>query len=342
MTSSIQALREALKVPLRGRIDFQDVLGSSLSEAIDRWKQGHFPMRRHIVHRINFDDFTVNPGGNYAEIIDDRYKASHGVEFRPFKHIYVPLPGPPGFEAMQPHFVGYDNPKWVEPHVWAVADWGLKSTSQALSSPNCVNVSHDRTGEVNGQWMSHEKAIRINFDPPACAVQMRSNYKPSAPGQSGTIHNWPQMLAYNNADELLSMVGGRFGGLLTVSSWADDIAYVMVTVDNQYAGPEPLGLFDDLQWTTIEFVLQIMKKLRDAPKPVPRGALVDQVLHRIEGLQVAQQRLQKRLAQVGDAKLAAQLQADWAEAMTQTDALLGTYRKATHDTLDHTAAPLPA
>jgi len=44
MTRSIADLRKTLAAPLIGRIDFDEVLGASLSRLLDRWRKGRFPM----------------------------------------------------------------------------------------------------------------------------------------------------------------------------------------------------------------------------------------------------------------------------------------------------------
>jgi hypothetical protein len=44
MTRSMADLRKTRAVDLSGRIDFDEVLGASLSRLLDRWRKGRFPM----------------------------------------------------------------------------------------------------------------------------------------------------------------------------------------------------------------------------------------------------------------------------------------------------------
>lgn len=337
MSTSIQALRDALKVPERGAIDFRATLGGTLGEFLERWRKGHFPMPRHVVRHIDFDDLPAPAGSHSTHVIDSHYQATHGVGFEPLHHTYDLSTHKSGFEPMQAHYeyTGSGDLRWVEPHVWAVGNWGLPSTSQALSDPYCI-VAAD--GEAYDQGMPASRAIRIRFDPAACAVRMGSNFKVRYEDRNETVHNWPQMLAFNEAGELLDQHEAPYGGELVVSSWAGDIASVIVTVNNEWAGPEPLGIFDDLQWTSIEFVLLAMKKLRDAPRPTPRGALADQVIRRIDALQRAQQRLHERLAALPAEGDAARLQSESAEVLAQGEALMRLYQRITRDTVSRSSA----
>jgi len=341
MTLSVIQLREVLKVPERGRIDFHETLGLGLSDLLDHWRGGHLPMVRTVVHEINFDDVPISQGGDYAEVIDRRYKTSHGVEFVAYKHTYDTSTGLSGFEPAQGGYFGYDQPRWVEPHVFAVGDHGSGPSHLALSEPNAINVN-GITGDVSGQCLRNDDAIRINFDPPAGVVKIDTQcwYLPSdVPQVTG---NWPMLQAYDADGNLLDEMQAPYATgtparTLCVSSWANDIAYVMVTVNNHFHGDGPVAVFDNLVWTTIEFVLRSLQALREAP-PVARGAWVDPMAHRIQALQRTQQRLQDRLAQVAEGGLAAQLQDDMAALTRQTEALKACYRKATGDTANRSAA----
>ncbi len=336
MTTAIKSLREELGVPPSGPIDFHSVLGTTLTEALDRWRKGHIPMPRKTVHNINFDEPSIMPSGAHCAIIDSAYKVIQGIEFLPYRHTYDWATAISGFEPAQGRYVGYDQPVWYEPHVYAVADRNNVVDNYSISKPRAVNVGDDAFGGPT-QLLSNDNAIRINFDSPVCTVQMASDYRISHKDQGKPIWNWPQMFAYDSGGNLLHQDEAPYGGELMVSSWAGDIAYVIVTVNNHYAGVEPRGIFDDLRWTTIEFVLRSIKKMRQAPAPVPRSALIDQVIHRIAELQVSQRRLQKRFAKVTDAELAAQLHTDLATMAKQTDGLLQFYRKITKDTANRTS-----
>lgn len=338
MTSTVLQLRDALQVPARGPIDFRAVLGTSLAEALVRWRKGHFPMPRKVVQRLDFDDVQFPPGGDLAEVIDTRYQASHGVTFQHYKHTYDWATQVSGFEPAQGHYFGVDHPQWIEPHVYAVGDHGTAASRLSVSKPNAINVG-GYSGLAPGQLLGNDDAIRINFDPPTGAVQIDSDYRISALDQGRPIWNWPQLLAYDADGCLLDQAEAPHGGTLAVSSWAGDIAYVMVTVNNHYAGVEPWGIFDNLAWISVEFVLRCLHKQRETPPPLPRSALVDQVIHRIGDVQLAQNRLRKRLAKVADAALAAQLQADLDDMAQQTEALMACYRRITRDPAPSGAAP---
>lgn len=348
MSSTVTALREALKVPGKGRIDFQGQFGSSLGTLFDRFHQGHFPVPKEVVHKLGFDDVVATHGPDYAEIIDTRYLATDGVSFQAYRHTYDWATQLSGFEPLEAHYYGNEHPYWVEPHVYAVADHGTPADYQALSKPNCLNVNN-WSGEVASQLMTPDHAIRINFQLPACAVKIRCDYRIHFTDKGKPIYNWPQMLAYDAAGTLLDQDEAPYGGTLEVSSWANDIAYVMVTVNNHWAGVEPYGVFDDLEWTTVEFVLRVLKKLREAPPPVPRGALVDQVLHRLQDLELAQQRLQDRLAGLGENPAAEelgralpQLRAGLAALQEQAASLQAFYRKLTQHTANRSSAAVAA
>lgn len=331
MVHNVMQLKEILGVPKSGTIDFRAVLGTTLSDMLKRFGNGHFPMPRKTVHRITFDEPLVSTSPSSSAIIDTLYKATQGVEFAPCLHTYDWATHTAGFEPMQPRSVGGDLSTWEEPHVFAVHDSASTQFRLSTSLPNTVNVGYGSGGSLS-QLLPNTRAVRINFEQPACAVQMNSDYRIHHEDRDEPISNWPQMLAYAADGTLLDQDEAPYGGLLTVSSWADDIAYVMVTVDNRWGGVEPLGVFDDLSWTTIEFVLRYLHKLRNAPKPVPRRALVDQVGQILAQVQAAQLRLQQRLTQVADADLAAKLQADMADLQQQTLALQRSYNRATRDT----------
>ena len=327
----LQRLRDLLDVPLSGTIDFKHVLGSSLGDALDRFRKGHFPMPKKTVHQINFDEPFINTSSLASAVIDTAYKADQGVEFLPCLHTYDWATQASGFEPMQPRAIDSDPTRWESPHVFAVHDSASPQFRFSASQPNCLNVGYAGGGGLS-QLLDNRHAVRINFDKPACAVQIQSDYRIHHEDQGKPIWNWPQLLAYNADGTLLDQDEAPHGGMLSVSSWTDDIAYVMVTVNNHYSGVEPYGIFDNLTWTTIEFVLRYLKKLRDAPKPVPRGALIDQVGHRLAELQTTQRRLQRRLAKLDDAELATQLRADVAELQQQTESLQRFYSKATQAT----------
>lgn len=336
MVHDIMQLKEILGVPKSGTIDFRAVLGSSFNDMLERFRNGHFPVRKKTVHRITFDEPLVSTSSLSSAVIDTLYKATHGVEFVPCLHTYDWATDTAGFEPMQPRSVSGDFSSWEEPHVFAVHDSASPQFRFSTSPPNTVNVGYG-SGSSLSQLLPNTRAIRINFDQSACAVQMRSDYRIHHEDRDDPISNWPQLLAYAADGTLLDQDEAPYGGVLAVSSWADDIAYVMVTVDNRWGGVEPLGIFDDLSWTTVEFVLRYLHKLRSAPKPVPRRALMDQVGQRLAQVQATQLRLQHRLTQVADADLAALLQVDMAELQQQTQALQRSYSRATRDTA---AAPV--
>lgn len=330
---NIQELRATLKIPDRGRINFKDVLGVRYSDALERFLKGHFTMPKNTVHRISFDEpFVDTSFAATREVIDTLYKADHGVSFAPFVHTYDWATQVSGFEPMPPRLPAGDFARWEEPHVFAVHDSASPQFRFSTSAPNSMSV-----GFADGvsQLMDNSVAVRITFERPACAVQIQSDYRRQHEDQGKPIWNWPQMLAFSADGTLLDQDEAPYGGLLSVSSWAEDIAYVMVTVNNHYAGVEPFGIFDNLQWTTIEFVLLYLRKLRNTPKPVPRGALTDQVGHRLAELQTTQRRMQTNLAKLAaqaDTELANPVRADLAALQQQTESLQRFYSKATQDT----------
>lgn len=338
MTSIIDSLRDELRVPLHGPIDFRALLGTSLPEALDRWHRGHVHIPKRTVQRITFDEPSVITAGAHCTPIDQAYLASHGLQFLPYQHTYDWSTGVSGFEPAQGRFIGQDPAMWYEPHVYAVADRSI-ADNYSLSKPCSINVGDEAFGGPT-QLMSNDKAIRINFDVPVCAVQIRCDFRISHEDQGKPIWNWPQMLAYDSSDKLLHQAEAPYGGTLNVSSWAGDIAYVIVTVNNHFAGVEPWGIFDDLVWTKLEFVLLNLKKLRQTPEPVARSALVDQVQHRINELQIAQKRLHKRISKMADLGNRTQLDADITAIMKQTEAFSTFYRKITEDTANRTSANL--
>ncbi|MEJ6007270.1 hypothetical protein WG899_17105 [Paucibacter sp. AS339] len=327
----IQRLIEILELPKSGPIDFKHLLDGSFNDALTRFRKGHFPMRKKVVHQISFDEPFVSTSSAASMVIDTLYKADQGVEFLPCLHTYDWATQVSGFEPMEPRPVYSDPTSWEVPHVFAVHDSASPQFRFSTSQPNSLNVGYGG-GSSLSQLMTNRYAVRINFERPACAVQIQSDYRIHHEDQGKPIHNWPQMLAYSADGTLLDQDDAPYGGMLCVSSWADDIAYVMVTVNNHYAGVEPFGIFDNLSWTTIEFVLRYVQKLRQAPKPVPRGALIDQVGHRLSEIQTTQRRLQRHLAKLDDAELASQLRADLAELQQQTESLQRFYSAATHDT----------
>ncbi len=331
---NIQQLKAELQVPDRGAIDFRGLLGGSFNDALARHFNGHILMPTKTVHQINFEEALVSTGNSVNAVIDTLYKADHGVVFSPFVHTYDWATQVSGFTPMQPRALGGDFASWEEPHVFAVHDSVSPNAGYSSSPPNSLNVGYG-SGSYLSQLMDNRHAVRIDFDKPACAVQIQSDYRIHHEDQGKPIWNWPQLLAYSADGSLLGQDEAPYGGLLSVSSWSDDIAYVMVTVNNHFAGVEPFGIFDNLRWTNIEFVLRYLRKLRNTPKPVPRGALIDQVGHRLAELQTTQGRMQThlaKLAQLADPALAAPLRADLAALQQQTESLQRFYSKATSDT----------
>jgi hypothetical protein len=328
MSRSIADLRKTLAVPLSGRIDFNDAVGGSLSRLLDRWRKGHFPMPTEVVRHLNFDDVLTTANQPDCVEIDTHYQATHGVRFSPYLHTYDPQTQTSGFEPCPGRWVGVDHATWCAPHVYAVRDSVYPNSRYALSPPGSIAVS-DEGNSSPSQLMSAQRAIRIDFDVAVGAVNLGCDYRIQFEDKDRPIWNWPQMLAYDAAGKLLDQVEAPYGGQLCVSSWGGDIAYVMVTVNNHWAGVEPYGIFDDLSWTRIEFVLRVMSKLRAMPPAVSRGHAVDEVQHRLAEIQATEQRLARRLAKLEAGELAAQLQADLSALSQQTESLRTHYQRLT-------------
>lgn len=328
MSHSIADLRKTLAAPPRGRIDFDDVLGSSLSRLLDRWRKGHFPMPAEVVRNLNFDDVLATALQPACVVIDTHYQPTHGVRFSPYLHTYDPQTQLSGFEPCPGRWVGVDHPTWHDPHVYVVRDSVYPQSRYSLSPPGSLNVGDEANGGPS-QLMTAQRAIRIDFDDPVAAVNLGCDYRIHFEDKDRPIWNWPQMLAYDAAGTLLDEVEAPYGGQLCVSSWAGDIAYVMVTINNHWAGVEPYGIFDDLSWTRIEFVLRMMSKLRSMPPPVSRGHAVDEVQHRMAEIQATEQRLARRLAKLDAGELTAQLQAELSALAQQTESLRAHYQRLT-------------
>lgn len=328
MSRSIADLRKTLAVPLSGRIDFNAVLGSSLSRFLERWRKGHFPVPTEVVRSLNFDDVLATANHPECVEIDTHYQPTHGVRFSPYLHTYDPQTRASGFEPCPGRWVGVDHPTWYDPHVYAVRDSVYPTSHFSLSPPGSLNVGDEASGGP-GQLMTAQRAIRIDFDVPVGAVNLGSDYRIHFEDKDRPIWNWPQMLAYDAAGTLLDQVEAPHGGQLCVSSWADDIAYVMVTVNNHWAGVEPYGIFDDLSWTRVEFVLRIMSRLRSVPPAVPRGQAVDEVQHRLAEMQATEQRLALRLQKLDAGELTAQVQAELSALTRQTESLRAHYQRLT-------------
>jgi hypothetical protein len=323
MTSSIADLRKTLAVPLSGRIDFDDVFGGSLSRMLDRWRKGHFPVPKNVVRSLDFDDVLAANSLRDCVEIDTHYQSTHGVRFSPYLHTsdsqFEPCPG---------RWVDVDHPTWYDPHVYAVRDSVYPNSAYALSPPGSLNVGDMAYGGPD-QLMHAHHAIRIDFDVAVGAVTLGSDFRRHKEDEGRTIANWPLMQAYDAAGTLLDDARAPYGGPLCVSSWAGDIAYVMVTIDNQWAGVQPYGIFDNLSWVRLEFVLRIMSRLRSNPPAVPRGQAIDEVQHRLADIAATEQRLSRRLALLEAGDLAAQLQADLSVLTRQTESLRTHYQRLT-------------
>jgi hypothetical protein len=328
MSRSIADLRKTLAVPLSGRIDFDEVLGSSLSRLLDRWRKGHFPMPTEVVRTLNFDDVLGTANQPDCVEIDNHYQPTHGVRFSPWLHTYDAQARTSGFEPCPGRWVGVDHPTWYDPHVYAVRDSVYPQSRYSLSPPGTLNVGDTAHGGP-GQLMTAQRAIRIDFDVAVGAVNLGCDYRIHHEDKDRPIWNWPQMLAYDATGKLLDQVEAPYGGQLCVSSWAGDIAYVMVTVNNHWAGVEPYGIFDDLSWTRLEFVLRTLSRLRSVPRAVPRGQAVDEVQNRLAEIQATEQRLARRLAKLDAGELTAQLLAELSALTQQTESLRTHYQRLT-------------
>lgn len=323
MSPSIADLRKTLAVPMSGRIDFNEVVGSSLSRMLDRWRQGHFPMPKNVVRTLNFDELLATAAQPDCVEIDTHYQPTHGVRFSPYIRNATS-----GFEPCPGRMVGVDQPSWHDAHVYVVRDSVYPNCNYSLSSPGSLNVG-DRAYGGPGQLMEAHHAIRIDFDVAVGAVNLGCDYRIHHEDKDRPIWNWPLMLAYDAAGTLLDKDEAKFGGQLCVSSWGGDIAYVIVAINNEWAGVQPYGIFDNLSWTRLEFVLRIMSRLRSTPPAVPRGQAVDEVQHRLAEIQATEERLARRLATLEAGELSARLQADLSELTRQTESLRTHYKRLT-------------
>jgi hypothetical protein len=326
--SNEQEIWALLGLRPKGSIDFEATFGMSFPELLDKWKIGHVRIPVNVVQEITFDEITVSvtPGGHSA-IIDNYYQNSRGVVFSPYDHTFDYATGESGFSPKQGRSVGYDHPKWYDPHVYAVSDYGSYSPGEnySISHPNCVNIGDDAYGGPT-QLLACDNAIKAAFSTSPYIVSIDTDYRIEPEDQERPIDNWPQMFAYDENDNLLDQKDSPHGGSITVSDVEQRIAYVMLTVNNHFAGVEPLGIFDNLIWTTFEFVEKSLRMLHSGSLPVPRRDTMARMIAQLNDLKEAQKNLQNHLRRSGPGKPPIQIRKELDAMTKQTEELITFYR----------------
>jgi hypothetical protein len=270
----VEDLRKLLNLPTYGPIDFLKYFGMSYSEYIRVLQQEyHLILTREMHRQITFDEvaWDVIAKGRRM-IIDDFYKVSHGVELRPYyhdwdddkqQHTFIEMPAKSHDQA--------GGTKWFDPHVFAMADaCYTPQYNFSISYPNTVNVGYEIGNNYDStlQLFTANHALKVSFKNSASVVSIDTDYRIAFENLGQPIYNWQLLLAYDKNDNLLdtsgfNLAGGGGGtGTLTVSDWAGNISYVMITVDKKDPGLKPYAIFDNIRWTAIEtFLITVARKL---------------------------------------------------------------------------------
>ncbi len=276
LKKDLEELMKYANLPDFGPIDFDSLYGMSFVQALNHLqKERHILTTRWMSNNITFDEIAIDAHvGSHIAIIDDYYKLTHNVELRPYTH-GIDANNVHTFSEMQPVNTGtYFSPKWHDPHVFAVADVPCTPAENfSLSPPNVVNVGTDVYSGMT-ELFNAGSALKVSFLKGACHVSIDTDFRIHWTDKGKPINNWQRMFAYDKNDNLIAE-STKWGGMgtLSVSDWSGNIAYVMITIDHTYTGITPLAIFDNLSWTTIEYVVLVyyMMRFTSAISPV-KGA----------------------------------------------------------------------